>query len=197
MDDGLCFIEIEDTKINKEVLLSFESGHPCMDDFLHNDCMKISGKGEGVTYILVQRNEYEENNISIVFAFATIATMGLMHMDDIEDIPIKDITKCDRVENISCLEIKYFAIHKRFRGAKDKNYNRFSFKFFNILLQNLYIMSMRVIGFKMLFLRSNIEGMPLYSSAGFKSLVDYIIPYDKVAEGCEPMGLSLSELNCW
>lgn len=94
------------------------------------------------------------------------------------------------------VEIKIFAIEKALRGQyKNGTEELYSTIFFKMLLEMLYFMSMRVIGFKMIYLRSNSEGKGLYNRLHFSDCTSFLETYDETAEECTPMILSFEDLE--
>lgn len=53
-------------------MLTFDCTHPDFNDYLKEDALSDSSDGRGVTYILVDTKEYLCEEISTIFAFATI-----------------------------------------------------------------------------------------------------------------------------
>lgn len=93
-----------------------------------------------------------------------------------------------------------FAISKKLKGQvayimDPKRKRHYSTLFFNMFLEKLYYMSMRVIGFQWVFLRANKEGEMLYRKAGFVEADEYLSSYDAKAEGCVSLMLPLSGIE--
>lgn len=99
------YIELSNACVSQDVLQKFNCGHPDFNDFLVEDAIKCCSNGDGVTYILVDKEEYDSKNISTIFAFATIQTTALQYYD---------IANSDIIYSIAGVEIKYFAIAKKF-----------------------------------------------------------------------------------
>lgn len=150
------YVELSKAYISQDVLQKFNCGHPDFNEFLINDAVKCSCNGDGVTYVLVDKEEYNNKKISVVFAFATIQTTSLQY---------HDMTNSEKIYSISGLEIKYFAIAKKFQRQiaylidSDKYYSTI---FFEWLLADLYEMSTKIVGFQAIFLRANEKGEKLY-----------------------------------
>lgn len=186
--DGLIFTELEGSNINQDVLQKFDCGHPDFNDFLREDAKQNSCEGKGVTYILVDKNEYQQQNITTVFAFATIQSTSLHYYDIIENNQV--------LCNIPGLEIKYFAISKFFQKQTIGNSKEYySTAFFEILLVDLYEMSTKIVGFQAVFLRANSAGEKLYKRKNFIDTTQYIIPYeeDDPLGKCKPMVLMIQD----
>lgn len=182
------YVKLEESIINQDVLNSFDCGHPDFNNFLQEDAITESSEGNGVTYILVDKKEYEIQKISIIFAFTTICATSLPYYEGNSDI----------LHSISCVEIKYFAIGKRFHHQTaflidaDKYYSTI---FFEYLLQDLYQMSTSILGFQMIFLRANENGMKLYKRKKFTDATRYLIPFDPDDKygKCTPMCLQMND----
>ena len=152
----LRYVELSNACVSQDVLQKFNCGHPDFNDFLSNDAIECSSNGDGVTYVLVDKDEYENKKISVIFAFATIQSTALQYYD---------VKNSDKIYSISGVEIKYFAIAKKFHRQiaylidASKYYSTI---FFEWLLADLYEMSTKVIGFQTIFLRANEKGEKLY-----------------------------------
>ena len=183
------YVELRSACVSQDVLQKFNCGHPDFNNFLVDDAIKCSDNGEGVTYILVDKDEYINKEISTIFAFATIQSTSLQYCD---------IQNKDKIYSISGVETKYFAISKRFHRQTayliDPN-KYYSTIFFEWLLADLYEMSTKIIGFKAIFLRANENGEKLYRRKKFIDATDYIIPYeeDDPLGKCIPMCLMLQD----
>lgn len=186
--NDLIYVELSRAKVNSEVLHSFDCRHIDFNEFLYEDAIQFSADGNGVTYILVDKNEYDNENISIIFAFATVQATSLHYRNENDE---------DVLYSISCAEIKYFAINRRLQKqiAYDIDENKYySTIFFELLLQELYEMSTSKIGFQAIFLRANNNGYKLYSRKKFMDASNYIIPYteDDPTGKCIPMILNIA-----
>lgn len=182
----LVFISIRDSYISQDVLERFDCGHLDFNDFIHSEAVSFQETGNGVTYILVDEQEYKSKSITRVYAFATIKTAALHHQDN-------DVTLSE-----PCAEIKYFAISKKFqkvRGGSLGTGKYYSTLFFEKLLELLYEMSINSIGFTMIFLRANSSGEKLYRRKHFVDATNYILPYDidDSLGKCTPMCLPISD----
>lgn len=208
MINSLEYVELNHANVGEEVIQEFTCGNPNIDLFFHEKASEWARKSRAVTYILVKKSEIkdteehpsrefsssneEEKKIIKVFAFATISCAGLLHKN----------TKEHNVYT-SSVEIKFFAIKKSYRGQLIDHNTRYSQLFFKILLQDLYLMSMSIIGFNMIFLQSNQEGVRLYSNCNFAKLDKFLdsvqLPEEdeKIEiEDCIPMGILLNDENC-
>lgn len=185
----LQYVELVGACVSQDVLQKFDCGHPDFNNFLADDAIECSNNGEGVTYILVDKDEYVNKKISTIFAFATIQSTSLQYYD---------IKNENRMYSISGVEIRYFAIAKRFHKQTayliDEN-KYYSTIFFEYLLADLYEMSTKMIGFKAIFLRANENGKKLYRRKKFIDATEYIIPYeeDDPLGKCIPMCLMIQE----
>lgn len=185
----LQYVELSNAGVSQDVLQKFNCGHPDFNDFLADDAIECSGNGDGVTYILVDKDEYNNRKISTIFAFATIQSTALQYYD---------IKNEDKICNISGVEIRYFAIAKKFHEQtaylidSSKHYSTI---FFEWLLADLYEMSTKIIGFQAIFLRANENGEKLYRRKRFVDATQYIIPYkeDDPLGKCIPMCLMIQD----
>ena len=75
------YVELRSACVSQDVLQKFNCGHPDFNNFLVDDAIKCSDNGEGVTYILVDKDEYINKEISTIFAFATIQSTSLQYCD--------------------------------------------------------------------------------------------------------------------
>ncbi len=183
------YVELNKAEVSQDVLRKFNCDHPDFNDYLVDDAKEAGEKGNGVTYILVDKEEYESKTISVIFAFATIQTTALHYYD---------VDNTERVNSISGVEIKYFAIARSFQKqtAYKLNPNKhFSTIFFEWLLADLYEISISVVGFQAIFLRANENGESLYRRKNFVDATNYIIPFeeDDVLGKCTPMCLMIQE----
>lgn len=183
----LIYVELSQANVSQDVLHSFDCKHPDFNNFLSNDALNLSADGEGVTYILVDKNEYQEKNITVIFAFATIQAMSLHYRADVSDM----------LCSISCVEIKYFAINRRLQKQIAYNIDAnkyYSTIFFELFLQDLYELSTKCVGFQAIFLRANKNGEKLYKRKHFIDASNYIVPYteDDPTGKCIPMILNIS-----
>lgn len=183
------YVELCKAEISQDVLQKFDCGHPDFNDFLANDAVECANEGDGVTYVLVDKDEYEEKKISAIFAFATIQSTALQYYETVNN---------EKLYSISGVEIKYFAIAKKFHKQvayllDDSKY--YSTIFFEWLLADLYEMSTKVIGFQAIFLRANETGEKLYRRKKFVDAMGYIIPYeeDDPLGKCVPMCLMIKD----
>lgn len=179
------YIRITDVHVSQDVLQKFDCKHPDFNNFLQNDAISDTIEGKGVTYILVDEEEIK-SEISVIFAFATLRATSLYY------------EKEEKIYNVPCAEIKYFAISKFFQKVtcgKNGTEKYYSTVFLEELLSDLYVMSIEVLGFTGIFLRSNECGIKLYRRKKFTDASEYIIPYeedDKFGK-CKPMYLPMFE----
>lgn len=186
---GFKYIELKRDSVSQDVMQKFDCGHPDFNRFIQEDAIDCKEQGEGVTYILVLEEEYEQKNISSIFAFATLQTTALLYHDAVNE---------EMIMRISGVEIKYFAIAKGFQKQyaylidRDKYY---STCFLEILLTDLYSMSIEVLGFQAIFLRANRNGEKLYRRKKFIDASQFIRTYeeDDPLGKCIPMLLMIQE----
>lgn len=183
MTGNICYVRITEVKLSQDALQKFDCKHPDFNDFLAKDAIKDTNEGNGVTYILVDSEEVK-TEVKTVFAFATLRASALYYQDE------------EKLRSIPCAEIKYFAISKVFQkvqGGELGTGKYYSTIFFEELLSELYRLSVEVIGFSGIFLRSNENGERLYKRKKFVDALEYIIPYDEDDKlgKCKPMFLSI------
>lgn len=184
---AFLYVELKEDTVSQDVLQRFDCGHPDFNNFIRNNAIECKNNGEGVTYILVLEEEYEKHQITSIFAFATLQTTALLYQDS------------GKYFRISGIEIKYFAITKGFQKTYAYTLERpdkyYSTCFLEMLLMDIYVMSIEVVGFQAIFLRANENGERLYRRKLFKDASKYISTYeeDDPMGKCIPMVLSIQE----
>ena len=197
MIDELNYVELNKSHVSKSVLKQFDCGNNDLTNYLIKDAYTDCKDGNGVTYILINKNEYENGNIKFIYAYTTIRAHALNYYENAGKYHTDKADKNGNVLScISSVEIKLFAIDKAFKHQKpwDKD-NYYSTIFFKLLLEKLYYMSMDTIDYKIIFLRANEEGENLYRRVKFDDCTEYIVTYDESAERCKPLFLSLKKLE--
>lgn len=194
------YYKLDNEHISQEVISKFACNHPDFDEYLHNHATVAADNGEGVTYVLVDEQEYKNKSVTKVLAFATIQSTSLhYYLNGSSEKSIANTPEIDsRLYNLPCIEIMYFAIDKAFQNTvaatidRDKHYSTI---FFEWLLQDLYEMSCKIVGFQAIFLRANEKGYGLYSRKKFTDCSNYIIPYEDSDAGsrCTPMLLLIAQ----
>lgn len=169
--------------VDDSVVRKFDSGNHAFNNFLYNDAKKWSSCGEAVTYVFADKDEIALSNISRIYGFVAINTMGLLYRET------------DSNKYLHCCEIRLFAIAEQLkrRYSQDAEWSDIIFK---VLLQNLYEMSTRTIGFKGIFLNANDEGINLYKRNGFQEITSFVEPQedDKIeTEKCTPLLLIIDD----
>ena len=187
MTESLKYVKIDSNCVSRDVLQTFDCGHPDFNEFLSHDALDYSDNGKGITYILADDTEIKSNKITAIFAFATIQTASLQYIDDEE-----------RLRSVPSVEIKYFAIAKSFQKqiAYTIDANKYySTLFFEWFLSDLYQISTTVVGFQAIFLRANENGEKLYRRKKFVDATEYSIPFDDddALGKCTPMCLIIEE----
>lgn len=56
---GISFIQLDKVNISQDVLSDFNCGHPDFNSFLREDAISLAAEGEGVTYVLVDDEEID------------------------------------------------------------------------------------------------------------------------------------------
>ena len=192
------YILLTKEKVSQDVLNRFDCGHPDFNYFLQNDANECAANGKGVTYILVDDEEDKDGNKRIYFFKNVLRVFFQFFIIRLKATSLYYENQENTVFNISCAEIKYFAIAKQFQKAqtgKQGTEKYYSTCFFEILLADLYQMSTSVIGFTGIFLRANENGEKLYRRKKFIDAKEYIIPYEEDDElgKCTPMYLSIND----
>ena len=171
------------SEVDDSLLHEFKSGVEQYDGFLHNDARQWALKSESVTYVCVDGEEVKDKSYKRVYGFAALNTTGLLYHEG------------DKKRQLTCAEIRLFAISHVMRKRHDQTIT-WSDDMFKSLLQMLYVMSTKTIGFKGIFLNSNEFGYSLYKRNGFTEISDYIVPDedDKLEiENCTPLLLLIND----
>lgn len=181
------FIWTNISNVNESVIKPFDSGNQRYNDWLIEKALTWQSNGEMVTYVAVNKSEYDNDSVSKIYAYASISATGLMMLDDNNE-----------VEYLSCCEIRLFAIHRGLRGVLDENFVPYSVGLFKSFLQDLWQLSTTEIGFKALFLNSNSDGLHLYTdeTVGFMKPEGYVTPTRESEldiSGCTPLLFFLDE----
>ena len=194
-------------KLSDDIIMRFDCGNDDMSDYLHYQASKDVVSGDGVTYVLVRRDEVdkdedkdESKKINRIYAYATIKAHSLSYYESGEKYHAKEVNEQGQVlSSIPCVEIKMFAIDRALKKQPayniDNGKHHYSTLFFMMFLEDLYYMSMNTIGFKVIFLRANDEGEKLYRNVGFIDSSEYLQTYDSKAEGCISLFLTLRKLE--
>lgn len=167
-------------KYLKTAIKYFNCGFSEFDNFLIKEKETWEKNYSGITYYLI--NDEKSLKDDIIYAYATISTMGLLNQSNYDDTIIN--------KYLTSLEIRLFAIRNDFRGKRDRDNILYSNIFFKLLLDKIYEISTKIVSFKSIFLLANEFGKGVYSKFGFIEISDYIIPSeeDKVdIKGCVPM----------
>ena len=178
--------EFEWTKldeVSKSVIDSFESGNKDFDDFLKEKAQLWANCGEGVTYVIVRNDQLEKKQITNIYGYVTVSSTGLLYNDQ------------NTNRYLSCAEIRMFAIAKQLRKRHDITI-QYSDNILKVILQNIYEMSTKCIGFRAICLNSNNEGYNLYKDNGFVEIKDFIAPSEEKGidiEGTIPMLLIIDD----
>lgn len=177
---NLEYISYDDFKRKgypQEKIKLFDCGYPNFNSFLNEKIDEWQEKLSGITYFLIDSDETNKEDI-IVYAYATISTIGLLENRD------------NAYSYISGVEIRLFAIDKHFQHVRTDDGDKYSHIFFAILLQDLWSLATGKISFKSIFLQANTIGKTVYDDFGFIEFSKYIAPNidDKIdVEECIPM----------
>lgn len=171
------------------VIEQFDCGNYSFNMFLYETAQKWQDHGEATTYLLVSSEEYAMQAINRVYAYASINATGLR------------LAKSTETKYLSCAEIRMFAVCKQLQHhSVDENGVKYTDIIFCLLLQDLYAMSVRTIGFKAICLHSNENGLSLYKRCGFTEVQDYESADidDKLdISGCVPLIFYISDDNIY
>ena len=195
MNDSLLeYVELNQSKISDAIINKFDCGNSDMTNYLHTQAKQDGAHSKCITYILIDANKTR------IYAYATIATYAMYKNDNTFVKEKENYVDSNTIIATPALEIKMFAIDKCFRGqvayTLDPIYKRrYSTIFFQYFLEKLYYMSMSIIGFHIIFLRSNTEGYKLYSRNGFLEFSDYLNTYDEKSECCIPMVSTIQNIE--
>ncbi len=170
-------------EVPEKVIKDFDCGDYTFNEFLYNTAAKWMDNGYATTYVAVDSGENNEGRITKIYAYASINCTGLLY-------------KGEHSKYLSCVEIRMFAVSRHLRGdgVTDVDGVRYSYKVFQSLMQELYVMSTRTIGFCAVTLNANDKGLKLYTKFGFVKTDEYILPEEEekinIAE-CTPLIFSL------
>lgn len=178
-----CWVPFQD--VPQPVIDAFDSGNPDFNDFLKEKAGKWQVNGEAVTYLIVTENERQAGKYSRIHGYVSINAMGLLYTSE------------DDKDNkyLSCVEIRMFAIARQLRKHHDPTITH-SDTIFKLILQNLYEMSTKTIGFRAIFLNANHEGFNLYVDNGFTPITTFVPPTEENKldiTGTTPMLLAIDD----
>lgn len=174
------WINIE--QVDDSIINAFESGDSTFDEFLKENAKKWQASSESATYVFADEEEVKNRSVTRIYGYVSINTMGLLYSSE-------------EKKYLSCAEIRMFAIAKQLRKRHDITVD-WSTQLFKLVLQNLYEMSTKVIGFKAIFLNANSNGYKLYKENGFEDITEYVTPEteEKIGiEGCKPLLLVIND----
>lgn len=160
-----CWININ--QVPQSVINAFDSGNEVFNDFLKETALRWQNNGEAVTYLIVTENERKANCYTRIYGYVSINSMGLLYD-----------TQGENRKYLPCVEIRMFAIAKQLRKRHDPMI-KYSDMIFKLILQNLYELSTKVIGFRAIFLNANKDGFRLYKDNHFEILSDFVSPTDE------------------
>lgn len=168
-----------------EIINEFDCSDETFNYFFKEKSDAFQANGECVTYCFISETEFKRKQISRIYAYASINTMALLY-ENTDDV----------VKYLSCVEIKMFAIARFIRGQRDEHGIKYSRIIFKSLMQELYGMSVNVIGFHAIYLNANKNGLQLYKDCGFENIQNYIPASEEEKidiEGCVPLLLIISD----
>ena len=184
-------------KIDDNLLKEFDCGNETFNEFLSEKAKKWQTAGEATTYVFIdeaEKQKYEKSNdikcISRIYGYASINTTGLLYNDSNESGDSKE-----SVKYLSCAEIRMFATDKRLHRHHNPSV-KYSDMIFTTLLQNLYEMSTKVIGFQAIYLNANSMGYKLYKDHGFDEITEFLPSTEENKiniEGCIPLLLVIND----
>ena len=164
-DTNFCWVALGE--VPEPLLHDFDCGNPDFNEFLTERASAWQDSGETVTYLIVTEDDRDSGHYSRIYGYVSINATGLLHATD--DSSSK---------YLSCAEIRMFAIAKQLRKRHDPTIP-YSDLIFKLVLQNLYEMSVKTIGFKAIFLNANHEGIQLYRDNGFAPVKDFVPPTEE------------------
>ena len=180
---NFCWVPFK--SVPRQVIDAFDSGNPVFNDFLKEKAEIWQMSGETVTYLIVTENEKTTGNYSRIHGYVSINAMALLYSSDVDK------------ENkyLSCVEIRMFAIAKQLRKRHDSTITH-SDILFKLILQNLYEMSTKTIGFRAIYLNANHDGYVLYKDNGFIPITTFVPPTEEEKldiTGTTPMLLPIDD----
>lgn len=197
---GLSFYNAAYTKgVNDSLLRTFDCGNPSISEYLWDVSVSDSNSGKCVTYLLLKDEEVENNDIKIIYAYATINTHSLTYYDNPQKYHLDLKEYPEILSSWSCAEIKMFGINKRLKHVVAADIgdgtHTYATIFLKMFLEQLYYIAFQTIGFQVVYLRANTEGEHLYRKLGFIDCDEFLKTFDEKAEGCKEMYLPLSNLE--
>ena len=163
-----------------EIVERFDCGDTVFNDFLKTQAKDWMTKGYAITYVAVDKQELDTQNVQRIYGYAAVNATGLLYTD------------AEKNKYLSCAEIRMFAVSKmlRGRGAVDADGIKYSYKLFQSFMQELYFMSTSIIGFCAVVLNANKSGINLYKKFGFIRSDKYLPPDEEEKidiEGCSSL----------
>ncbi len=186
MINNLICVSMSELTFDTNALKKFDCGNVDFNEFLEKDALNSAMNGDGVTYVVIPLDEYEQGVIYTILAFATFSAMALLYEQN------------HQIMGIPALEIKYFAISKRLHKGEayiKPYYKYYSTILFEHILAQIYQLSWKNIGFRTIFLRANKQGEKLYRRKSFTDAEGFLIPYsdDDPLGQCVPLMLPIQE----
>ena len=170
----------------------FNSGACAFNDFLKMDALVDKMSGKGVTYIVTNNIEKLGKTVKEVVAYYTISTFAIQIMDDydFEDECIPKEEKRIHYNPMSSFLINMFAVDKNYQ---DTTYNGelISSLILMKIVNDLYNMSINLVGAKRIILCSVKEAVEFYQKNNFKKFDKDMTVLDKYLDDTVPMQLIL------
>lgn len=186
---SLDLIWVRYDEVPRSAIELFDCGNYSFNQFLYETAPKWQNYGEAITYLLVSSEEYSVNKVQRIYAYASINATGLR------------LARSEETKYLSCAEIRMFAVCRQLQHhAVNEHGVKYTDIIFSLLLQDLYAMSVKTIGFKAICLHSNEDGLDLYKRCGFTEVTDYESANDDDKldiSGCVPLIFYISDENIY
>lgn len=188
---ALNFDTVNLTNDNYNLVGTFNCGNSELDRFLQEDALKNNDNGSGVTYLVINKD------FGSIIAYYTLGNSSLLYFDNNN---ISKIQKADelKIRGLSALELKMFAVSNKYQDTlyhnDDGSEHLVSDIILGAVIGTAYEYSMKITGFKVLFLNSVPEAIHFYNRNSFVEIDKYISLYTEYCEGCKPMFLPLFDI---
>ena len=163
---------------------NFNSGKFQFNDYICNDAIEDRKTGNGVTYIVIDKINDEEERL---VAYYTLSTSSVHFVDryDFEDDDIPDNEKREHYTPINAVMINMFAVNNEYQDTLYQEY------LISDLILDIYELTTNIIGAKQIILCSVKDAVNFYKRNEFEEFSDELTLFDKDSEDLIPMCLTL------
>ena len=171
------------SEVSPELLSEFCCEKPALDEFIHEEAVNSSAK----TYLFV------DIVTNVVVAYTSIACSAIMYaVEDNESVMLAP----ERFSLASAIEIKYFAVDKRYKHLKysdaPESKNTLSSNLFRYIVRHIQDIAYEHVGAEYIVLYSVPEAESFYKRNWFHSFEsDMVGNADPFLEGCKPMYMEI------